>query len=92
MDILTLEDQATIRRIAGRILRRSELQSAARYQALVLAGTQAARAAKAAYCENAPALAPALAFRELMTQRIHWAVFDALRSFAPQALPAKAAA
>jgi hypothetical protein len=81
--ILTVEEQATIRRIAGRILRASEVQSAARYQNLVLAGTQAAHAVKMAVCETGSVT---LSYSELLKQRIHFAMFAAMRSFGqPQA-------
>lgn len=74
--IASLEQEALVRRIASRIHRTCEVRSAARYQALVGAGTIALRAALGSYNPQREQSCPSY-----LKQRIHFAMFDALRKF-----------
>ena len=72
---MTLHEEARIRRIAGRILASSGHWSAARHQMLIAAGRLALDGAEAEYDPRSPQ-----SYRAYLKQRIHWAMFDALRS------------
>ena len=83
---MTLEQEAFIRRIAGRVRRMSSIQSAARHQALVTAGRLVIEDAMQAYDPRHEE-----SWQAYLKQRIHFAMFDAMRKFDGQERSRKAA-